>query len=102
MHHTKIKSEVQHDATVHNFPEVSSTGREIHLQLKIDALFLKREGREKRKRKRLTLEFVDESKEILDPKSQVVTMSYEATISSYGGNLAVMAKSFVMVIRNVT
>lgn len=108
MHHTKIKSEVQHDATVHNFPEVSSTGREIHLQLKIDALFLKREGkgkregREKRKRKRLTLEFVDESKEILDPKSQVVTMSYEATISSYGGNLAVMAKSFIMVVRNVT
>lgn len=48
MHHTKIKSEVQHDATVHNFPEVSSTGREIHLQLKIDALFLKREGKGKR------------------------------------------------------
>lgn len=45
---------------------------------------------------------MDESKEILDPKSQVVTMSYEATISSYGGNLAVMAKSFVMVVRNVT
>jgi hypothetical protein len=28
-------------------------------------------------------------------------MSYEATISSYGGNAAVMAKSFVMVVRNV-
>jgi hypothetical protein len=28
-------------------------------------------------------------------------MSYEATISSYGGNAAVMAKSFVMAIRNV-
>jgi hypothetical protein len=28
-------------------------------------------------------------------------MSYEATISSYGGNAAVMAKSFVMSVRNV-
>jgi hypothetical protein len=28
-------------------------------------------------------------------------MSYEATISSYGGNTAVMAKSFVMVVRSV-
>jgi hypothetical protein len=28
-------------------------------------------------------------------------MSYEATISSYGGNIAVMAKSFVMAVRNV-
>jgi hypothetical protein len=28
-------------------------------------------------------------------------MSYEATISSYGGNLVVMAKSFVMAVRNV-
>jgi hypothetical protein len=28
-------------------------------------------------------------------------MSYEATISSYGGNTAVMAKSFVMVVKNV-
>jgi hypothetical protein len=28
-------------------------------------------------------------------------MSYEATISSYGGNVAVMAKSFVMAVRNV-
>jgi hypothetical protein len=28
-------------------------------------------------------------------------MSYEATISSYGGNAAVMAKSFVMAVRNV-
>jgi hypothetical protein len=28
-------------------------------------------------------------------------MSYEATISSYGGNTAVMAKSFVMAVRNV-
>jgi hypothetical protein len=28
-------------------------------------------------------------------------MSYEATISSYGGNAAVMAKSFVMTVRNV-
>ena len=27
-------------------------------------------------------------------------MSYEATISSYGGNAAVMAKSFVMAVRN--
>jgi hypothetical protein len=29
-------------------------------------------------------------------------MIYEATISSYGGNAAVMAKSFVMAVRNVT
>jgi hypothetical protein len=28
-------------------------------------------------------------------------MSYEATISSYGGNGTVMAKSFVMAVRNV-
>jgi hypothetical protein len=28
-------------------------------------------------------------------------MSYEATTSSYGGNTAVMAKSFVMVVRSV-
>jgi hypothetical protein len=28
-------------------------------------------------------------------------MSYEATISSYGGNRAVMAKSFVMAVRSV-
>jgi hypothetical protein len=28
-------------------------------------------------------------------------MSYEATISSYEGNVAVMAKSFVMAVRNV-
>jgi hypothetical protein len=28
-------------------------------------------------------------------------MSYEATISSYGGNAAVMAKSFVLAVRNV-
>jgi hypothetical protein len=35
----------------------------------------------------------------LDPKQFL--MSYEATISSYGGNAAVMAKSFVMAVRNV-
>jgi hypothetical protein len=35
----------------------------------------------------------------LDPKQFL--MSYEATISSYGGNTAVMAKSFVMVVKNV-
>jgi hypothetical protein len=34
-----------------------------------------------------------------DPKQFM--MSYEATISSYGGNTAVMAKSFVMTVRNV-
>jgi hypothetical protein len=34
-----------------------------------------------------------------DPKQFV--MSYEATISSYGGNAAVMAKSFVMAVRSV-
>jgi hypothetical protein len=28
-------------------------------------------------------------------------MSYEATISSYGGNIAIMAKSFVMAVRSV-
>jgi hypothetical protein len=34
-----------------------------------------------------------------DPKQ--LLMSYEATISSYGGNVAVMAKYFVMAVRNV-
>jgi hypothetical protein len=34
-----------------------------------------------------------------DPKQFL--MSYEATISSYGGNTAVMAKSFVMAARSV-
>jgi hypothetical protein len=34
-----------------------------------------------------------------DPKQFL--MSYEETISSYGGNAAVMAKSFVMAVRNV-
>jgi hypothetical protein len=34
-----------------------------------------------------------------DPKQFL--MSYEATISLYGGNTAVMAKSFAMVVRNV-
>jgi hypothetical protein len=34
-----------------------------------------------------------------DPKQFL--MSYEATISSYGGNAAVMAKSFVMEVKNV-
>jgi hypothetical protein len=34
-----------------------------------------------------------------DPKQ--ILMSYEATISSYGGNTAVMAKSFVMAVKNV-
>jgi hypothetical protein len=34
-----------------------------------------------------------------DPKQFL--MSYEATISSYGGNAAVMAKSFIMAVRNV-
>jgi hypothetical protein len=34
-----------------------------------------------------------------DPKQFL--MSYKATISSYGGNTAVMAKSFVMAVRNV-
>jgi hypothetical protein len=28
-------------------------------------------------------------------------MSYEATISSYGGNAAVMAESFIMTVQNV-
>jgi hypothetical protein len=35
-----------------------------------------------------------------DPKQFL--MSYEATISSYGGNTAVMAKSFVMAVKSVT
>jgi hypothetical protein len=35
----------------------------------------------------------------LDPKQFL--MSYEATISSYGGNAAVMAKSFVMAVKNM-
>jgi hypothetical protein len=34
-----------------------------------------------------------------DPKQFL--MSYEATISSYGGNTAVMAKSFIMAVKNV-
>jgi hypothetical protein len=34
-----------------------------------------------------------------DPKQFL--MSYEATISSYGGNTIVMAKSFVMAVKNV-
>jgi hypothetical protein len=34
-----------------------------------------------------------------DPKQFL--MSYEETISSYGGNAAVMAKSFLMAVRNV-
>ena len=34
-----------------------------------------------------------------DPKQFL--MSYEATISSYGGNTTVMAKSFIMAIRSV-
>jgi hypothetical protein len=34
-----------------------------------------------------------------DPKQFL--MSYEATISSYGGNIAVMAKSFIMAVKNV-
>jgi hypothetical protein len=34
-----------------------------------------------------------------DPKQFL--MSYEATISSYGGNAAIMAKSFVMAVRSV-
>jgi hypothetical protein len=34
-----------------------------------------------------------------DPKQ--LLMSYEATISSYGGNTAVMAKSFVMAVKSV-
>jgi hypothetical protein len=34
-----------------------------------------------------------------DPKQ--LLMSYEATISSYGGNAAVMAKSFVMAVKSV-
>jgi hypothetical protein len=33
--------------------------------------------------------------------SKQFLMSYEATISSYGGNATVMAKSFVMAVRNV-
>jgi hypothetical protein len=35
----------------------------------------------------------------IDPKQFL--MSYEATISSYGGNTAVMAKSFVMAVKSV-
>jgi hypothetical protein len=35
----------------------------------------------------------------LNPKQFL--MSYEATISSYGGNTTVMAKSFVMAVRSV-
>jgi hypothetical protein len=35
----------------------------------------------------------------LDPKQFL--MSYEATISSYGGNTTVMAKSFVMAVRSM-
>jgi hypothetical protein len=34
-----------------------------------------------------------------DPKQFL--MSYEATISLYGGNTAVMAKSFVMAVKSV-
>jgi hypothetical protein len=34
-----------------------------------------------------------------DPKQFL--MSYEATISSYGGNTAIMTKSFVMAVQNV-
>jgi hypothetical protein len=34
-----------------------------------------------------------------DPKQFL--MSYKATISSYGGNIVVMAKSFVMAVRSV-
>jgi hypothetical protein len=34
-----------------------------------------------------------------DPKQFLI--SYEATISSYGGNAAVMAKSFVMAVQNI-
>jgi hypothetical protein len=34
-----------------------------------------------------------------DPKQ--LLMSYEATISSYGGNTVVMAKSFVILVKNV-
>jgi hypothetical protein len=34
-----------------------------------------------------------------DPKQFL--MSYEATISSYGGNIAAMEKSFVMAVRSV-
>jgi hypothetical protein len=36
---------------------------------------------------------------IIDPNQFL--MSYEATISSYDGNLAVIKKSFVMAVRNV-
>jgi hypothetical protein len=35
----------------------------------------------------------------LDPKQFL--MSYEATISSYGGNTAVMVKSFIIAVRSV-
>jgi hypothetical protein len=33
--------------------------------------------------------------------SKQFLMSYEATISSYGGNSTVMVKSFVMAVKNV-
>jgi hypothetical protein len=36
---------------------------------------------------------------VTDPKQFL--MSYEATISSYGGNTPVMAKSFIMAVRSV-
>jgi hypothetical protein len=36
---------------------------------------------------------------LTDPKQ--IIMSYEATVSSYGGNSTVMVKSFVMAVRNV-
>jgi hypothetical protein len=36
---------------------------------------------------------------LTDPKQFL--MNYEGTISSYGGNSVVMAKSFVMAVRNV-
>jgi hypothetical protein len=36
----------------------------------------------------------------LDPKQFL--MSYEATISSYGGNTAGMAKSFIMAVQSVS
>jgi hypothetical protein len=37
--------------------------------------------------------------ELCDPKQFL--MSYEATISSYGGNTAIMAKFFVMAVMSV-
>jgi hypothetical protein len=33
--------------------------------------------------------------------TQIRSSSYEATISSYGGNTAIMAKSFIMAVRSV-